>query len=226
MSALECKALDWADLTLWMIHEHISKSPKALRYLAMFKEAKGDYQEAKNIYRELITSNPEDIAAYRRLAAFYRDSNLFDEAIEILNWGLKVNQADTNCWFELAEIYTACMNFTKAAYCFEEILVLKPLNYIYNLKYAEMLYSWGGGENLLLARKYFSKAVFLNDNSKNGTSESKSVRAIFGLLETWKRIEELGRKYQDETNEELVKMWKEKLQFLYKNTKFDISKLS
>lgn len=162
-----------------MIHEHISKSPKALRYLAMFKEAKGDYQEAKNIYRELISTNPEDIAAYRRLAAFYRDSNLFNEAIEILNWGLKVNQADTNCWYELAEIYISCMNFAKAAYCFEEILALKPMNYLYNLKYAELLYSSGGAENLQLARKYFSKAVYLNDNSPNGTSESKSVRSYF-----------------------------------------------
>lgn len=85
MSALECKALDWANLTLCLIHKHMDKSPKSVRYLAMFKEAKGEDQAARNIYRELIKANPEDVAAYRRLAAFLRDANLKDEAIETLN---------------------------------------------------------------------------------------------------------------------------------------------
>jgi tetratricopeptide (TPR) repeat protein len=85
LASLECKAFDWSDLTLVLINEAIPKSPKSVRYLAMFKEAKGSDTEAKNLYRELIKANPEDITTYRRLAAYLNDLNLKDEAIETLN---------------------------------------------------------------------------------------------------------------------------------------------
>lgn len=227
LSALECKAFDWADLSLLLINEHIPRSPKAVRYLAMFKEAKGEIAEAKSIYRELLKTNPEDTTSYRRLAAFLRDSNLKDEAIATLNSALKMNMGDTQAWFELAEIYIAHMNYSKAAYCFEEILIQKPTNYLYNLKYAELMYSIGGGENLILARKYFSKAISLSEDplSKEANKEHKNTRAIWGLLETCARLEALGRKYQDEINEELTEMCKDKLSSLYKGTNFDIEDL-
>lgn len=228
LSALECKAFDWADLALLMINKQIPRSPKSIRYLAMFKEAKGELQEAKNLYRELIKSNPEDPAGYRRLAAFLRDSNLKDEAIETLNWGLKMNMADTQSWFELAEIYVSNMNYTKAAYWFEEVLLQKPTNYVYNLKYGELMYSIGGGDNLILARKYFSKAVALLDEAAGQEAGigKNSVRAIWCLLETCTRLESLGRKYQDEINQDLIDMCKDKLAKVYsKKSKLDIDEL-
>uniref|UniRef100_A0A7S3JF30 ER membrane protein complex subunit 2 n=1 Tax=Euplotes harpa TaxID=151035 RepID=A0A7S3JF30_9SPIT len=135
--------------------------------------------------------------------------------------------ADTKCWFELAQIYMSNMNYSKAMFCFEEILVLKPSNYIYNLKYAEMLYSMGGGDNLVLARKYFSKAVSLSTSVGYSENDCKSVRALWGLLETCKRLESLSRKYQDEVNEELIEMCKEKLADMYQGkSKLDIGAMS
>jgi hypothetical protein len=101
----------------------------------------------------------------------------------------------------------------------------KPTNYLYNMKYAELMYSMGGGDNLVLARKYYSKAVALISGltHKPDGSRFTNVRAIWGLLETCTRLEEMGRKYQDEINEELIEMCKEKLSKGYqKNTKFDI----
>ena len=220
-SALECKAFDWADIILLKINGHIPRSPKSVRYLAMFHEAKGDLDKAKNLYREWIKANPEDTIAYRRLAAYLRDSGLLDEAIQTLNKALEMDMADTQIWFELSQIYLAHMNYKKAAYCFEEILVQKPTNYLYNLKYGEILYWIGGGENLELARKYFSKAVSLNDESTG--SQNNSVRAIWSLLQTCTKLEGLGRKYKDEINEELIDMCKEKLDRVYsKESKFNI----
>ena len=227
-SALTCKAFDWADLLLLIINNQIPKSPKSLRYLAMFKQAQGKDEEAKNVYRELLKANPEDYPAYKRLAAFLRDTELKDEAIGTLNCLLKINMTDTHAWYELAEMYIAEMNYAKAAFCFEEILIQKPTNHLYNIKYAELLYSMGGGENLILARKYYSKAITLNDNASEASimSGNKSVRAIFGLLETCKRLESMSKKYQDEVNQDLIIMCKEKLEKLYATSKFDISQLS
>jgi tetratricopeptide (TPR) repeat protein len=220
-ASLECKAFDWADIALLKINDHIPKAPKAVRYLAMFHEAKGDDEKAKNLYRECIKANPEDTTAYRRLSAYLRDSDLLDEAIETLNKALKMDISDVQIWFELSELYIAHMDYKKAAYWFEEIMIHKPSNYLYNIKYAEILYSIGGGDNFTLARKYYSKAIALNDKSSNN-----SVRAIWGLLETWKRLESLGRKYQDEVNEELVDMCKDKLGKIYSQvSKLDIEQL-
>mmetsp|Transcript_40376 Transcript_40376/g.39923 ORF Transcript_40376/g.39923 Transcript_40376/m.39923 type:complete len:137 (+) Transcript_40376:371-781(+) len=135
-----------------------------------------------------------------------------------------MDMSDTQIWFELSDIYLAHMNYKQAAYCFEEILVQKPTNYLYNLKYGEILYSIGGGENLILARKYFSKAIALNDKSTGSTNNS--VKAIWSLLETCKKLESMGRKYKDEVNEELIEMCKEKLTKAYsKESKFDIEEL-
>lgn len=194
----------------------------------MLKEAQCDDDEARNLYQELLKANAEDYPAYRRLAAFFRDVEQSDESIDMINQLLNINMADTQAWLELAEMYSAKMNFQKASFCFEEVLVQQPSNYIYNLKYAEFLYSLGGGDNLILARKYFSKAVQLNNNTGNPAIQqsNRSTRAIFGLLETCTRLESMSKKYQDEVNQDLIEMCKEKLEKLYKGTKFDITKLS
>jgi len=190
----------------------------------MFHEAKGDLEKAKNLYREIIKANPEDISAYRRLAAYLRDSDLLDESIQTLNKALEMDMSDTKIWFDLCQIYTSHMNYKKAIYCFEEILVQKPSNYLYNLRYGELLYSIGGGDNFVLARKYFSKAVSLNDKSTG--SLNNNVRAIWALLETCTKLETMGRKFKDEMNEELIEMCKEKLDKIYrKESKFDIEDL-
>lgn len=227
-ASLSCKAFDWSDFMLLLINKHIPKSPKCLRYLAMFKEAQGLDDEATNIYSQVLKANNLEYGTYRRLAAFLRDSDLKDEAVQTINSLLKVNMADVQAWFELSEIYISQMNYQKAAFCFEEILVQKPSNYLYNLKYAELLYSMGGGDNLVLARKYFSKAITLNNNADDPSimSGNRSTRAIFGLLETCNRLESISKKYQDEVNQELIEMCKEKLEKLYATSKFDITKLS
>ena len=59
---------------------------------------------------------------------------------------------------------------------------MHPNNYIFNLKYAEILYSMGNSgdnfESLLLSRKYFTHSLTLcNEKNKNYKG-----RALWGLL--------------------------------------------
>ena len=44
-------------------------------------------------------------------------------------------------WLELADIYVHKQNFTKALYCYEEMIAVMPKNYLVNLRFAETLYS-------------------------------------------------------------------------------------
>jgi tetratricopeptide (TPR) repeat protein len=52
-----------------------------------------------------------------------------------------MNQEDVEAWLELADIYVSKQNFTKALFCYEEMLIIMPKNYLINLRYAETLYS-------------------------------------------------------------------------------------
>ena len=41
----------------------------------------------------------------------------------------------------MANIYMTKQNYSKAAYCYEEVLAKEPRNYLVNLRYAELLFS-------------------------------------------------------------------------------------
>lgn len=67
------------------------------------------------------------------------------------------------------------MDYAKASFCMEELILSNPHNHLYHLKYAEIKYTQGGPENLEIARAYFSEAAKLNP---------RNLRSLFGLLMT------------------------------------------
>lgn len=75
------------------------------------------------------------------------------------------------------------------------------------MKIAECYYSIGGGDNLILARKYYSKALEQNESC---------VRAIWGLAETCWKLESTEKKFKNEINDDLIAVCKEKLSKIYK----------
>jgi cytochrome c-type biogenesis protein CcmH/NrfG len=64
-----------------------------------------------------------------------------NEALIVLNKFVETNQEDAEAWGEMASIYMNKQNYSKAAYCYEEILAKENRNYLVNLRYAELLYS-------------------------------------------------------------------------------------
>lgn len=95
------------------------------------------------------------------MVAIERDANRTAEAITLLNKYLEVNQQDIEAWLELTDIYLSKLNYSKAQFCYEEILTLQPNNPIVNLQFAEMLYSQNPDDldNLYLTRKYLAHAL-------------------------------------------------------------------
>ena len=114
-----------------------------------------------------------------------------------------MNQDDVEAWTELSDIYLSKQNFTKALFCYEEIIANMPKNYLINLRYAETLYSAFKSsqdfDELVLARKYFSHAAIL----KEGTC----IRALFGLVQCCTKIAAMlneNKKLQDSRNVEIL----------------------
>ena len=89
----------------------------------------------------MLLSDSTDQQTLKRLVSLYRDGGMETEAIQVLNKFIEMNQDDVESWLELADIYLSKQNFTKALYCYEEIIATMPKNYLVNLRYAETLYS-------------------------------------------------------------------------------------
>lgn len=97
--------------------------------------------KAQTIYLDLIQSNASDGQTIKRLVCLFRDMDMLDSALKVLNKYVEVNQDDHEAWLELSDIYLSKGNYTKALFCLEEILSVNPKNYLLNLRYAEALYS-------------------------------------------------------------------------------------
>lgn len=146
--------------------------------LAMFYECQGELVKAQEILLDLISEDPTDQQTLKRLVALYRDMDMEAQAIQVLNKFVEMNQEDVEAWLELADLYLNKQNFTKALFCYEEMLIIMPKNYLINLRYAETLYSSARAndnfDELQMARKYFSHAAILKEGKA-------CIRALLGV---------------------------------------------
>ncbi len=67
-----------------------------------------------------------------------KSENKTKEYISELNEYLKTFQADHEAWLELCEAYLNEMEFAKAAFCLEELILMYPHNHVYHQRYADV----------------------------------------------------------------------------------------
>lgn len=80
----------------------------------MFYEASGNTFKAQEIYLEILETTPEDYVTMKRLISLYKNNDLVNDAISMLNKYLDINQVDEDAWLELCDIYLSKQNFSKA----------------------------------------------------------------------------------------------------------------
>ena len=56
---------------------------------------------------EILESTPEDFQTMKRLISLYRNNDMQNDAIIMLNKYLEVNQIDEEAWMELCDMYLA-----------------------------------------------------------------------------------------------------------------------
>ena len=99
----------------------------------------------------------------------FKAASQFKDAVMELNDYLQFYPADAEGWQEQAHLYIAAGRLDMAAFCLEELLLLRSENYVHHLEYAELLYTQGDVD---VARSYFAQAVELNP---------ACLRALYGL---------------------------------------------
>jgi len=173
IAALDIGRYEVAKMCMDKLFANFPNSSRVKKLHAMMFEAQGYYDKAKDIYEELENEDPTNAAIKKRKIAILKTKNR-EQAVKQLTIYLQTFAADQDAWMELADLYIEQMEYSKAAFCLEELILSNAFNHIYHQRYAEIKYTQGGEENMKLARQYFAQAVKLSSNC--------NMRALHGLM--------------------------------------------
>jgi len=177
-AALDIGDLEMASKCLKSLQNQFPNSPRVKILHGMFCEAIGDYSEAISLYDSLLLEKPTNILALKRKVCVYKAQGNVAAAVSQLNDILSVFQADSSSWLELAEIHISLSDYSAAAFCLEELVMIEPSSAAYHTRLAEVYYTIGGPESLLRARKHYSMARGARSD------QATSLRTLYGAVAT------------------------------------------
>ena len=172
-------AMQTAHEYLEILKAQFPNSLRVKRLEGMMWEAKGETKLASTSYDEILAEDPSNLLALKRHVVLCKSQRNYAEAARKLVEYLSTFCSDPEAWLMLHELYLAQQQFKRASFCIEELVLINPMNYIYHLRAAELLYTMGmsdrGGshEQLFMARKYFAHALELKPGC---------LRALYGIL--------------------------------------------
>lgn len=158
------------------LRAHFDRNSFRLRRLeAMRAEMLEDWDLALELLDQILEEDDSNSQARKRKIAIHRARGENAKAINALNKYLEDFMCDGEAWMELCEIYVIEQDYTKAAFCCEELILQNPHNHLYYQKYADIKYTQGGFENIELAKTYYCHTIKINPGN---------MRALYGLLLT------------------------------------------
>lgn len=173
--SLDLKLLDWSEKILNNFKEIFGDETKIRRMFADLQQIKQTkdtdadgltpLEESLNIYKNLIKKNQNDhksIKSYLALIKTTVDLDNVRTLIDMYNEYLKVYMDDIEIWNELADIYISTLNYNKAIFCLEEILLHYPNDYITCIKIGDILSSFSNTDSSSNALKYYSRSIMIN----------------------------------------------------------------
>jgi tetratricopeptide (TPR) repeat protein len=192
-NALVLNEMDLADLCLEAIQSQFGESARVRKLEALVLEGKEDFDTSEVIYNEIVSDDPTDQFALRRLIAIRKASNDIAGAITRLNEYLKIYMTDSDAYGELADLYLSVCEYKKAAFCVEELIIIDPNNPLYFSKYADIMYTLG---DYLIARKYYAQSInmLLDGESEDPqNAQLSTLRPVYGLLVTCNALASINK---------------------------------
>ncbi|KAI8929583.1 hypothetical protein BC831DRAFT_443296 [Entophlyctis helioformis] len=146
-----------------------AKSIRSQRLNGQYLETLGDHERAFDLYQAALDADEANGALWKRCIARFISMGDRERAIEALVGYVDRFMQDAEGWMMLAKLYADACRFQQAAFCLEEVLVLRPSSPLHQVRYAEVVASLG---RLHTAVKYYSSALELLEDH---------VRALYGL---------------------------------------------
>lgn len=172
-SALDTHQYSVASMCIVVLYDKFPGSARVAKFSAMVREAEEKYDEALEIYDEIIKTDETNAAARKRRIAILKAQGLIPEAIKELVDYLKKFMSDVEAWQELCMLYQQVGEYSRAAFCAEELILHQPHNHLMHQLLADIRYTMGGVENMEIAKSYYCQALKLNPDN---------MRALLGLF--------------------------------------------
>jgi len=180
VAALDCSRGEIvADCLERLIDQFGHGSLRIRRLIAMKMEMAEKWDEAHELLDSIIEEDEANSSARKRKIAIFKAQGDRGRTVAELNKYLRVFMSDQEAWMELCDLYILDQDYAKAAFCCEEVLLHNPHNHLYHQRQAEIRYTWGGFEQLDLAKHYYSQAIKLAPSN---------MRALYGLLLTTSQL--------------------------------------
>ncbi|KAK0182510.1 hypothetical protein PV327_000646 [Microctonus hyperodae] len=179
VAALDSYRLPLAEYCIKILMRDFPGSLRVHKYHAMHLEALEMYDEALEVLESIVKRDETNAAPRKRKVAILKAKGKTTDAIKELTEYLKMFMSDQEAWHELCDLYLKEQEYSKAAFCMEELILHNPHSHLIYQRYAEIKYSQGGFENIEIAKAYFIQAVKLNPNN---------IRALYGVLLTTNNI--------------------------------------
>lgn len=180
IAALDTGNLELAKSHLATIEKRFPfrSSVRVQRLYGLLKEAEGDFDKAVEIYETALEQDETNVLIHKRLVAVAATQGKRTEAIERLVEYVDTYMQDVEAWTELASLYLAENMYPQAAFCVEELLLLRPQNHLYHIRYADLMYTLAKFD---LALKYYCSALELcKDNTRALYGMRLSSAALLG----------------------------------------------
>lgn len=192
-----------------------SESLRVKKLSGMLAEKKGNYEKAEKIYNSILEIQPTNTVVRKRLICIPKAQGNIKKTIELLTIYLETFQGDYNAWHELADLYLSVGSYKMATFCYEEMLLQSPSNYVLLRKLGECYYLLVKDNlttaitspekalpkktlisQLIIARKYYCKSLELCQNINN-------TKAFVGLISICYELVQLGSRDEDAVNKSL-----------------------
>ncbi|XP_013137715.1 PREDICTED: ER membrane protein complex subunit 2-like [Papilio polytes] len=170
---LDCHLYGLAKGLIYVLSLEFPSSLRVMRYKAAALEAEEKYDEALNVLDVIINADETNAPARKRRVAVLKAQGLIHEAIKELADYLKKFMSDVEAWQELCELYLQVQEYSRAAFCAEELILHQPHNHLMHQRLADIRYTMGGIENMELAKTYYCQTLKLNPDN---------LRALLGLF--------------------------------------------
>jgi len=169
LAALHVAQMPWAVHCIEKLKARFPESKRVKRIYGMYREAVGEWAEAKEIYTDLVRESPESTFSRKRLIAIARQQGKPQEACDAALTYLQSFGTDKEVWHELAQIYLEQGQLNCALFCLEDLVLQDARNLYVVLTYAETLFSLNQCfEHIEFARKYFCLALQIDDGNLRG----------------------------------------------------------
>ncbi|KAG6615650.1 uncharacterized protein IUM83_05025 [Phytophthora cinnamomi] len=180
IAALDLHDDELTETCLKALQTKFPGSSRVARLEGMRLEQRGEFARALALYDELLEANPANALVLKRKIAVLKAQKKTADVVTALNEFLRSFGTDQAAWTELGETYLSMGAYHYGAFCYEELVLLNPMDDIAHSRLADIYSTIGGLDNLLTARKHYAHSIELN--------KKQNLRAYLALVTCTKSI--------------------------------------